>query len=128
MSRLLVRLLINAVALWLAFTLVPGIRYTGSPSALLFIAVIFGLVNALVRPLLLLLTCPFIVLTLGLFVLIINGLMLRLTAWLAGPTMLNLGLVVEGFWPTFWGAVVISIVSGVANLLIRDGRESEEHR
>jgi putative membrane protein len=123
MSRLLLRWLINAIALWVAVQIVPGLTHTGTALSLLLIALIFGLVNALVRPLMLLLTCPLIVLTLGLFTLVINALMLWLTTWLS--SVFDLGLQVDGFWPTFWGALVISLVSAVINLLIKDSAESD---
>lgn len=126
MIRLLVRLAVNAAALWVAFQIVPGLEYTAeSSTSLVIIAVIFGLVNALVRPIIVLLTCPLIVLSLGLFVLIINTIMLSLTIWLAGPEVLNLGISSSGFWATFLGAVVISIVSGFINLLIKDSNEDD---
>lgn len=127
MSRLLIRWIVNAIALWVAIQIVPGLEYTSeSGLSLLLIALIFGLVNALVRPLLVLLTCPLIVVTMGLFLLLINALMLSLTEWLSG--IFDLGLVIDGFWPTFWGAVVISVVSGVINLLVKDDREAERQR
>ncbi len=121
--RLLIRLAINAIALWAAVELVPGLNY-GAESyvPLLIIALIFGLVNALVRPILLLLTCPLIVLTLGLFILIVNAIMLSITVWLSG--LFDLGLTSEGFLPTLLGALVISVVSGVMNLLVKEDREN----
>lgn len=123
MIRLLIRLAINAIALWAAIELVPGLNYDAeSYVSLLIIALIFGLVNALVRPILLLLTCPLILLTLGLFILIVNAVMLSLTVWLSG--VFNLGLTSEGFLPTLLGALVISVVSGVMNLLVKEDRES----
>jgi putative membrane protein len=118
--RLLIRWAINAIAIWVAIELVPGIEHTGSGASLLLIALVFGLVNALIRPLLTLLTCPLIILTLGLFVLVVNALMLGLTAWLL-PS-----LTVDGFWPAFWGALIISIVSSVISMLIKDEREREQ--
>ncbi|MFW5941131.1 MAG: phage holin family protein [Chloroflexota bacterium] len=122
MSSILIRWVVNAIALWVAVQIVPGLEHVGeSGLSLLLIALIFGLVNALVRPIIVLLTCPLIVLTMGLFILIINAVMLSITAWLSN--MFGLGLVVEGFWPTFWGALVISIVSGVISLLVKDERE-----
>ncbi|HSM56138.1 MAG TPA: phage holin family protein [Candidatus Sulfomarinibacteraceae bacterium] len=122
MSRILIRWVVNAIALWVAVQIVPGLEHVGETGlSLLLIALIFGLVNALVRPIIMLLTCPLIVLTMGLFILIINAVMLSITAWLSN--MFGLGLVVEGFWPTFWGALVISIVSGVISLLVKDERE-----
>jgi putative membrane protein len=89
----------------------------------MLIALIFGLVNALVRPFLLLLTCPFLILTLGLFVLVINTVMLELTAWLAGPV-----LTIQGFWSAFLGALIISVVSSFINLLVKDEREERKHQ
>jgi len=125
MLRLLIRLIVNAVALWAAIELVPGLQYEGDWLSLLLIAFIFGLVNALVRPIIILLTCPLIVLTMGLFVLVINTLMLALTVWLSREVF-DLGLTSTGFWATFLGALVISIVSGVISLLIKDDREVGE--
>jgi putative membrane protein len=116
MDRIIIRWAVNAVALWAAIQIVEGIGHSGDGWSLLLIALIFGLVNALVRPLLVLLTCPFIALTLGLFVLLLNAAMLSMTAWISG--LLNLGFSVEGFWPAFWGALVIAIVSGVMSVIL----------
>ena len=128
MIRLIIRLAVNAIALWAAFQIVPGLTYTAeSNTSLILIALVFGLVNALVRPIIILLTCPLIILSLGFFVLIINTIMLSLTIWLAGPDTLNLGISSTGFWATFFGAIVISIVSGVINLLIKDNNETDKH-
>lgn len=126
MLRFLIRLLVNAIAIWAAVELVPGLNYEGTPTSLLIVALVFGVVNALVRPLLLLLTCPFIILTLGLFVLVVNTVMLSLTVWLSG--IWDLGLTSTGFWATFLGALVISIVSSVINLLIKDENEDKRDR
>ncbi|MCA9922666.1 MAG: phage holin family protein [Anaerolineales bacterium] len=129
MFRLIIRLAVNAIALWVAFQIIPGLEHTAeSGTSLIFIALIFGLINALVRPVILLLTCPLIILSLGLFVLVINTIMLSLTIWVAGPDMLNLGLTSTGFWATFWGAVAISVVSGIINLLIKDENERTDGR
>jgi len=114
MLRILVRWGINAIAIWVAIELVPGIEHTGSPASLILIALVFGLVNALVRPVLTLLTCPLILLTLGLFILVINALMLALTAWLV-PS-----LSIAGFWPALLGALIISVVSSVISMLIKE--------
>lgn len=116
--RFLIRWAINAIALWVAIQLLPGLTHEGSAISLLVIALIFGLVNALVRPLLVMLTCPLIVLTLGLFVLVINTLMLALTEWLSG--LWNLGFNSTDWGATFLGALIISVVSGVLSLLLRD--------
>lgn len=120
--RLLVRWAINAIAIWAAIQLVPGIEHTGSAASLILIALVFGLVNALVRPFLTLLTCPLIILTLGLFVLVINALMLGMTAWLV-PS-----LTVTGFWPAFLGSIIISVVSSFISMLIKDDREKERKK
>jgi len=105
----LVRLLINAAALWVAVQLVDGIEHHGSWWSLLFVAVVFGMLNAGIRPLLKLLSLPIIILTLGLFILVINALMLLMTGWVSG--LLNLGFYVRGFWDAFLGGLVVSIVS-----------------
>jgi putative membrane protein len=122
MTRILIRWGINTLAIWAAIKLVPGIQHTGSAGSLILIALIFGLVNALVRPILTVLTCPLIIVTLGLFVLVINALMLGLTAWLV-PS-----LTIDGFWPAFWGALIISLVSGALSLLVREDWEDRRAR
>lgn len=121
--RLIVRLIINALALWIAIELVPGLTFEGSNISLLIIALIFGLVNALVRPIIILLTCPLVVLTLGLFILVVNTIMLSLTIWLSGPEVFDLGLMSSSFGATFLGALIISVVSGVMTGLLKDERE-----
>jgi putative membrane protein len=126
--RLFVRLVINALALWIAIELIPGLTFEGSNVSLFIIAFIFGLVNALVRPIIILLTCPLVVLTLGLFILVINTIMLSLTIWLSGPGVFDLGLRSSGFWATFLGALVISVVSGIITGLIKDEREEKRQR
>jgi putative membrane protein len=121
MRNLLIRWIINAVALAIAATLVRGIHVDGGWQVLALAALIFGLVNALIRPLVTLLTCPLIILTLGLFTLVINAGMLLLASWLAG--IVGIGFSVEGFWPAFWGGLVISIVSAVLSLVLKDDYE-----
>lgn len=120
MRRLLVRLLINALGLYIAVQLVPGIQATGPWTTFLFMALILGLANALVRPMLAILTGPLIVLTLGLFLLVINALVL----WLAGyaGSTLGLGFRVAGFVPAFWGALVIGAVNWAMTILVGDHR------
>ena len=117
----LIRFLITAAALWLAVAFVPGITHEGTWIELLGVALVFGLVNALVRPLIKMLPCPLIILTLGVFLLVLNALMLWLTAELS--TVLGLGFYVAGFRPAFWGALLISIVSAVLNLVFGGKRE-----
>lgn len=109
MNTLLIRWIINAIALWIAVLLVPGIHAPESVVTLAATAAIFGLVNTLIRPVLKLLTCPLILLTLGLFTLVINALMLWLTSWIAG--LFGLGFTVDGFLAAFLGAIVVSLVS-----------------
>jgi putative membrane protein len=113
----LIRLLINTVALWVAIRVVSGITYTGSPAALLLVALVFGVLNAFVRPVLKLLTFPLFILTLGLFTLLLNAFMLWLTSAVSGS--LELGFHVSGFGAAFWGALVISIVSIVLSILVK---------
>lgn len=122
MVSLILRLIVNAVALYVATLIVPGLAFNGDWVTLIVVALIFGLVNALVRPLLTVLTCPLMILTLGLFTFIVNALMLALTGWIAQS--LHLGFRVDGFWAALVGAIVISIVSFVLTLFIRD--ESRE--
>lgn len=118
MKNLLIRLLVNAVALWIAALVVDGIAVPQSVLGLLLVALIFGLVNALIRPILAGATCAINVLTLGLFTLIINALMLLLTSYLSG--LAGEEFAVNGFVPALLGAVVIGVISFVSNLLIKD--------
>jgi putative membrane protein len=116
--RLLLRILINAAALWVAAYFVHGI-HAGGPGSFLAVAVVFGLVNALVRPVLKLLSCPIIFLTLGLFTLVLNALMLMLTAW--ASRLLGIDFSVDAFWPSaFLGALIVSLVSTVLSWLVPD--------
>jgi putative membrane protein len=114
----LIKLLVNAAALWVAMRIVPGVTYAGGTVGLFAVALIFGAINAVLRPITKLLTCPLILLTLGLFTFVVNGLMLWLTSSLAGA--LGLEFHVAGFWAAFWGALVVSVVSVVLSLLVRD--------
>jgi putative membrane protein len=121
MSHFIIRLVINALALGVAAVIVPDIRFAGAESALiinlLIVALIFGLANAVIKPLLMLVTCPFYILTLGLFTFVVNALMLMLTSWLTGPRF-----VVEGFWPALFGAIIISVVSTVLSMVLKEGK------
>jgi putative membrane protein len=114
----LTRLLVNAAALWVATRLVPGVSYSGGWLSFLAVAMVFGVVNAFIRPVAKFLTFPLIIVTLGIFALVVNGLMLWLTSSLS--TMLGLGLYVSGFWAAFWGALVVSIVSTILSIAVRD--------
>ncbi|MES2178198.1 MAG: phage holin family protein [Gemmatimonadota bacterium] len=123
--RLILRILINAAALWAAVHFVSGIHFTGSLASLLMVALIFGVLNAIVRPILMLLSLPLLVLTLGLFTLVLNAIVLLLTS--AVSRSVGLGLRVSGFSAAFWGAIVISIVSIVLSIFIRD-TDDDKHR
>ena len=116
MRSLLIRWLINTLALYLAVQVVPGVDYRGGATGLLVVAAIFGLVNATLRPLLTFLTCPLVLVTLGFFLLVINAMMLLLTGWLS--RRFDLGFVVAGFWPAFWAGLLISIVSLLLSLMV----------
>ena len=114
----LVRLLVNAAALWVATRIVPGVTYAGGWVPFFGVALIFGVVNAVIAPLTKILAFPLIIVTLGLFILVVNGLMLWLTSALSQA--LDLGFRVQGFWSAFIGALVVSIVSTVLSLIARD--------
>ena len=128
MRSLLLHWLLNAAALWVAAALIPGLEFTGGPGRLLLVAAVFGVVNSTIRPLLTVLTCPLIVVTLGLFTLVINALMLLLTGWLSESW--NLGFSVSGFWSAFFGGLVVGLVSVILSLALSPkesraaGRES----
>jgi putative membrane protein len=116
--RLLIRIAINAVALYAATQLVPGVRFTepGDWQTVVLVALIFGVVNALIRPLALVATCLINIVTLGLFTLIVNAGMLWLTAEFA--LRLGLGFQVEGFVPALLGALVIGVISFILTKLL----------
>ena len=116
--RLLLRWLISAAAVAAAAYLLPGIRLEGGFADLLVVALVLGLVNALVRPVLRMLACGLIVLTLGLFLLVINAALLLLAAWLARSA--GIGFYVDGLETALLGSVVISLVSFVLSVLLPD--------
>ncbi len=116
--KFLIRLLVNAAALWVAIEIVPGVEYRGEWLSLLLVALVFGILNALLGPLLKLLTCPLLVLTLGFFTLIINAFLLWLTS--AVSRSFGLGFTVSGFWAAFLGALVVSVVSIVLSLFVKE--------
>ncbi len=118
-ETLALRFLVNMAGLWLASKIVPGVHVDDLPSLLAGTA-IFAIVNVLLRPLANLVSCCLIVFTFGFFVLVINALLLGVTAWIAGR--LELAFRVDGFWAAFFGGLVISVVSIVASLLIRPPR------
>jgi putative membrane protein len=117
-STFIVRLLTNAGALWVATRVVPGVDYVGGWMPFFGVALVFGVVNAFVGTAAKILTLPLIVVTLGLFLLVVNGLLLWLTGALAQS--LGLGFHVSGFWSAFWGALVVSVVSTALGFLVVD--------
>ncbi len=127
MTKFFLRLAVAAIALYAAVAIVPGIQ-PQNPNWISFfwLALIFGLLNALVRPLLTLLTCPLIVLTLGVGILLINTLMFFLAGWIG--TQFGVGFTVENFWAAFLGALVVSVVSVVLNLVIKDDDEDRRRK
>ena len=121
--RFLIRVLASAAALAVATAVVPGIELTtGSVTSkvltLLGVALIFGVINAILKPIIKIVGCLFYILSLGLIALVVNALLLWLTSWLAGK--LNLPWHVTGFWPAFWGALIISVVTWLLSILTRD--------
>jgi putative membrane protein len=125
--RLVVKLLVNAVALGVAIWLLAGITLRGSSTTariitLLVVAAIFAVINSFVRPLAKLLSLPFIVLTLGLLIFVINALMLLLTSWISGG--LNLAFHVDGFWTALVGSLIVSVVSWLLNVFLPDDLET----
>jgi putative membrane protein len=122
--RFLARLLVNAAALWVATRIVPGVTYSGGVLPMLAVALVFGVVNAVIGTATKILTFPIILLTLGIFILVINGLMLMLTS--AMSSALGLGFHVEGFWAAFWGGLVVSVISTALSLVVRDTRRRDD--
>jgi putative membrane protein len=119
---IVVSLLINAAALWVATEVVDGISFTGTAPTLLGVALVFGVLNVVVRPILKLLTFPF--LTLGLFIFVLNAVMLLLTS--AASNALGLGFHVEGFVPALIGALVVSIISYGLSLFVGVGDDKKK--
>jgi putative membrane protein len=123
--RALVRLLVTATSLWVAVKIVPGLSFEGGVLAFLGVAAVFAVVNAVARPLTLLLSLPLLLVTLGLFWLVVNGLMLWLTAALSGA--LGLGFQVRGFWAAVLGALVVSVASWLLDRFVA-GADQAVHR
>lgn len=124
--KMLLTIVANAVAIWVAAYLLEGIQIGGEGSrfflTLLGVAVVFGVLNAIVKPILKLLSLPLIVLSLGLFLFILNAVMLSLTSWLAGAIGLDFH-VDSFFWDAVLGAIIISAVSLVVDMILPDGRD-----
>ena len=121
--RFLLQVLVSAAALAVATWAVPGIELSAGSGwskagTLLVVALIFGIINATLKPLIKVIGCAFYVLTLGLVALVVNGLLLWLTSVIAGD--LKLPFHITGFWPAFWGAIIVGLVSWLLNLLVGD--------
>jgi putative membrane protein len=120
MTKFILRWVINAVALYLAVLILPGIDLGSGMVSILWLALIFGLVNALFRPLIQLLTCPLIMLTLGLFTIVINTFMFWLTSVIGQSFGLALTISEPVWWNAFLGGLVVSVVSVVLTLILKD--------
>jgi putative membrane protein len=116
--KTIIGILVTAAALWVTTAIVPGIRIESTVTSFLIVAVIFGLVNVFVRPVVSLLSLPVTIITLGIFAFVINALMLMLTAWLVGNVMSIEG---EGFTKLYWaliGSVVVSIAATLIGMIM----------
>ncbi|WP_097651753.1 phage holin family protein [Candidatus Chloroploca asiatica] len=119
-QQLLLRWMISSLGIFAAVWIVPGIEFSGPGWHIGIVALVFGLLNALLRPLLYLLTCPLVILTLGLFGLVINAVLLGLTSALADQ--IGISFFIDGFWPAFWGGLVISLITTILSFLAGDTR------
>ncbi|WFE63275.1 phage holin family protein [Micromonospora sp. WMMD714] len=123
----LIRLVITAIALWVTTLIVPGVDVSGRNGAntvltLLVVALIFGVVNAVLKPVIKVVGCVFYLLTLGLFALVVNALLFLLTDRIARA--LDLPFRVDGFWAAFWGAIVMAVVTWLISVVVPDRRET----
>jgi putative membrane protein len=123
--RFVIRVLISAIALFVAAELVPGIQLNAGTTlskiiTLIVVALIFGVVNAILKPVIKTVGCVFYLLTLGLIGLVVNGLLLWLTSWVAGK--LSQPFHITGFWPAFWGAIIVGVVGWLLNVFLDDDR------
>ena len=125
MRKLVLRWLINAAAIYMAMRLVPGIRAEGIWTVFVWMALILGLVNALIAPIIKVLTCPLIILTLGIFTLVINAVMLLLAAHIGAR--FGMGFSVDTFGAAFVGAVIIRVVSFALSALMSFHRDDDEN-
>lgn len=112
----LVKVAVTTLGVWVAVQLVPGLDFQGSIAGLIVVGLILGVVNAFARPIVTILSLPLVLLTLGLFLLVINAMMLGLTIWISDA--LELGLSSTGFWSTFFGALIITVVSWIGDALL----------
>jgi putative membrane protein len=120
MTRFILRLIINAIALYLAVLIVPGIDLQSGMASLLWLALIFGVINAFFRPLLKFLTCPLILLTLGLFTLVINTFLFWLTSVIGQWFGIALVISEPVGWNAFLGGLIVSIVSVLMTMILKD--------
>jgi putative membrane protein len=134
MGSFLLRAALTGFALWVVTLIVPGIRFDGFSSTLqqvgviFVVGVIFGLVNAVIKPIVQLISIPLYILTLGLIHVVINALMLWITAWITEHTT-HWGLFIDKFWWTaIWAAIVLSIVSWLLSLIIGDDEDDRVRR
>jgi putative membrane protein len=120
--KFVLRWLVTVIALYVALWIVPGIEVQGTDAwlAVSVMAVILGLINIFIRPLLKFLSCGFIALTLGLFLLVINAFLLLLSSWICQA--LGIGFVVDNFWSALLGSIIVSVVSFVLSMLIKDNK------
>jgi putative membrane protein len=123
------RLLTTAAALWVAVRLVNGLEFDGEWWEFLIVAAIMGLANAIAKPFLAFFSLPLIVLTLGLFLLVVNAAVLQLVVWMSGPDVFDLGLTSTGFfWATFWGSIVVSIAGWAISTVFPDPKKKKKRR
>ena len=127
--RFIIRTVVTAIALWVSTLIVSGITVSGSSTVanvgtLLVVAIIFGLVNAILKPIIQVLGCLFYIVTLGLIAFVVNALLFLLVDWIAD--LLSLPFNVEGFWSAFWGAIIVGFVSWLINLIIPDPKPRPE--
>ena len=122
--RFLLRIVVTAIALWAATRLVSGITFHGNWLGLAGVALVFGVLNSFVRPILSFLAFPLLIVTLGMFTFVLNAVMLLLTSALASTFGLNFH--VDGFWAAFWGAIVIGIVSFLLSMFLPDTKRRSD--
>jgi putative membrane protein len=116
--KIIMRVVVTAIALWAATRLVTGITFAGNWIGLAGVALVFGVLNSFVRPVLTFLAFPLLIVTLGLFTFVLNAVMMLLTSWLSAK--LGIGFHVAGFWAAFWGAIVVGIVSFLLSIFLPD--------
>lgn len=124
MARFLVQVVINAIALYVAASVVTGAEITSDLINVLIVALIFGGLNALVRPVLSIITCPAYILTLGLFTFVMNVIILNILEWLSTIILGSAAITFDGFWPALWTGILVSIVSFILNLVLGENRNN----